>query len=296
MIKNEQRYKGKLLNYDEKYKIKTNISLNVYLLKFLFSLLIVTIGSVILIFFLAFINTTWASVSIVITIGSLILAVMVAFLLEREVISKELNDKLYIYFDLLREFIEEGKSKSKIRMVVRKLTRYLETLERNVNNVFMFKSSELDLQLVQDIKKILVEDLVEFLKRGKKELILELIVHTKDAYLCAEGLLLTQNTETVNKNEHSMKMDLLKNILKKCEIEKQSFTIETGNRTISKLYTKVLKFATNTYSLIAFFSIIGLGLVIYINDAEDYSKMPANLSVVGFFLMIIIFIIQSRKK
>lgn len=296
MIKNELRYKGKILNCDEKSKILFNITLNVYLYYTFFILISTSILSLISMLIFTFINTTLASLFIGVTIASMIVAVIVVFVLEREVVSKELNDKLYIYFDLLMEFIEEDKSKSKIKMVNRKLTRYLRTLESNVNNVFIFSSSELDLQLVQDIRKFLFEDLVDLLKKGEKDLILDLIVKTKDTYLSAEGLLLTQNTESVHETEHNKKIDMLKRILKQCEMEKQSNSNETEKRKLAKFFARVTKYATNTYVLIALFSIIGVGLVVYINDAEDYSKMPANLSVVGFFLMIIIFIIQSKKK
>ncbi|MDR9748539.1 hypothetical protein [Paenibacillus taichungensis] len=292
MIKNELRYKGKILNYDEKSKIISNITLNVFLLRLLYNLLIICIVSVILIFILAFINTTWASVSLGITIATLALAIIAAFSLERDVISKELNDKLYIYFDLLKDFIEEGKSLSKIEMIKRKLTRYLGTLENNVNNVFIFKSSELEPELIQNIKQFLDDDLMYLLKNKKKDNILELMVYIKDTYLNAEGLVLTRNTELVHENEHSMTMEMLKDTLEKCKIEKQSLITETDQGIFIGMSAKLIKFATNIYTIV----IVAMILIIYMNVAEEYTILSANVTLVSLFVPLIVLIVQSRKK
>ncbi|PKQ89361.1 hypothetical protein CXK86_20130 [Paenibacillus sp. BGI2013] len=291
MIKNELRYKGKILNYDEKSKIISNITLNVFLLRLLYTLLIICIASVILIFILAFINTTWASASLGTTFASLFLAIIAAFLLERDVISKELNDKLYIYFDLLKDFIEEGKSLSKIEMIKRKLTRYLGTLENNVNNVFIFKSSELEPQLIQDIKKFLDDDLIYLLKNEKNDIILELMANIKDTYLNAEGLTLTKNMERVHENEHSLKMEILKSTLNRCEFEKQSLLTDTDQGMFLVFSAKLIKFVSSIYTLV----IVAMISIIYMNVAEEYTILSANITLVSLFVSLIIFIV-SRKK
>lgn len=279
----------------KKNKIISNIAWNAFLLQVLWMLIVATIVSLILMFVLAFINTAGASVSLVVMFISLSLAVIVLFFLEREVLSKELNDKLYIYFDLLREYIEEDKSRSKINMIIKKLTRYLGSLENNVNNIFIFKSSNIDAQLVQQIRKILIEDFLYLLKRGKKDTILKLIIHIQGSYLSAEGLVLTENIEPVNENEHSIRIRMLRDTLIRCENEKQSLLTENNQGGFKDFQTNGLKFLTNTYVLIALLAVIALILLIIMNGLEEYSILSANLSVVGFFVMIIIFIIQSKK-
>ncbi|WP_342551898.1 hypothetical protein [Paenibacillus sp. FSL R7-0652] len=296
MIKNELRYKGKIFNYDDKSKIISNITLNVILLRLVYTLLITFMTSITCIFiFAAFRNSTWASASLGITFASLTLAIIAAFLLERDVLSKELNDKLYIYFDLLKDFIEEGKSLSKIEMIKRKLTRYLGTLENNVNNVFIFKSSELEPVLIQNIKQFLDDDLMYLLKNKKKDIILELMVNIKDTYLNAEGLVLTRNTELVHENEHSMRMELLKDALERCKIEKQSLITETDQGIFIGLSAKLIKFATSIYTLMIVV-VISIISIVYMNFTKEYTILSANLSALGVFLPIIISIIQSRKK
>lgn len=296
MIKNELRYKKKILNYDDKSKIISNITLNVILLRLVYTLLITFTTSITCIFiFAAFRNATWASASLGITFASLTLAIISAFLLERDVISKELNDKLYIYFDLLKDFIEEGKSLSKIEMIKRKLTRYLGTLENNVNNVFIFKSSELEPELIQNIKQFLDDDLMYLLKNKKKDIILELMVNIKDTYLNAEGLVLTRNTELVHENEHSMRMELLKDTLERCKIEKQSLITETDQGIFIGLSAKLIKFVTSIYTLMIVV-VISIISIVYMNFTKEYTILSANLSALGVFLPIIISIIQSRKK
>ncbi|QZN77676.1 hypothetical protein [Paenibacillus sp. DR312] len=296
MIKNELRYKGKILSYDEKTKVISNITINAFLIKAVFTLLMVVIVSLILMVVLAFINTTWASISLGTMIGSLISTVIGLIFLEREVISKELNDKLYIYFDLLSEFIQEDKSRAKINMIIRKLTRYLGTLENNVNNVFIFRSSNIDVQLVQQIKKVLLDDLIYLIKRGNKETILDLISGIKDAYLSAEGLSLTKSIEPVEEKEHNLKIDKLKDILIRCENEKQILMTQTNRARFAELQTNAVKFITSTYALTISLAVIAVSLLIYMNYAGEYSILSANISVVSIFVTIIIFIIQSRNK
>jgi hypothetical protein len=206
--------------------------------------------------------------------------------------SKDLNEKLYVYFSLLEEFIEEDKSKMKIRMINRKLIKYLRLLERNINNVFIFKSSDLQIQLVKDLKKLITDDLIYLLKRGKKECLLDTISSINGTYLCAEGMLLAGNIEPKYESEHFSKIERLKSFLKKCEFEKQH-TVENSSK--NKL-TDILMAETNPNTYIIFFSVLGIGSLTYINIAEDNSKVMENISVVGLFLMIIIFIIQSKKK
>lgn len=293
MIKNELRYKGSVLSNDQKSKIETNISVDVFLFYSFFTLLGVSVLAFILMFVFAFFNLTVASYSLGTFVASLIVAVILVLLLEREVISKDLNAKLYIYFDLLEEFLEKGKSKMMIRMINRKLMKYLGSLEGNINNVFIFKSSDLEIQLVKDIKKLISDDLIYLLKRGKRDLLLNSITSIKETYLYAEGMLLTESTDHEYESEHISKIENLKSILKKCEFEKQSIPDKSNKNKLTDIF---MAYETKTYTYIIFFSTLGVGFLTYINVAGDNSKVLDNISVVGFFLMIIIFIIQSKKK
>ncbi|SMF90945.1 hypothetical protein SAMN05661091_5297 [Paenibacillus uliginis N3/975] len=297
MIKNEQRYRNKILSFKEKASIESFISQNVYFLYMGLCLLIFSLISIFLMIIFAFFNLGYASIFFVVAIASFIVSVILIFLLERDIISsKELNERLYIYFDILGEYVKENKSRAKIRMINRSLIRYLNALESNVNNVFIFNSSELNINLIRDIKKVIVVDLINFLKHDKKDIVVELIDNIKKTYLFAEGLQLIQNTKCEFEIEHTSKIDSLKRILEICNNERNNHPAESQKNIMSKVYKKVLISATNPYILIALCTIIGIGLIYYINEAEDYSKMPANLSVVGLILMIIIFIIQSKKR
>jgi len=296
MIRNEMRYREKILNYDEKHKISSNISLDVFLLYSVFAFSIISIMSVVVMFVFSFIEPKVASLSIGVFVGSFIVSVILVLLLEREVISKELNDKLYIYFNLLMEFLEEDKSKIKIRMVNRKLRKYLNALNNNINNVFIFKSTELEPTVVKDIRRLINEDFVDLLKHGKRDLLIKLVSNIKETYLCAEGLVLIQNPNNEYNHEFNTRMEKLKNSIKQCRDEKQNILNQITPIKFSGVLNKFVNYATKQNVQIVFFTLIGVGSIFYINRAGDYSKIPANISVVGFFLMIIIFIIQSNKR
>jgi len=196
---------------------------------------------------------------------------------------------LFIYFDFLEIYIRSNKRKVQIWIINRRIIKYLHELERNIKNIFIFNSSNFDIQLIVNIRELLIKDLFLLLKSDGKQLALELIEKIKQAHLSSESINLFESKKLDVENEHNSRIVSVIKSLEACQKNKRDDM--ERQRILIKLY----KVTGTPIFLISLFIVIGLGLLYYINKTEDFSRIPANLTVIGLILAIVIFILQTRK-
>lgn len=290
MIQNESRYKEKILTSKEKAAIESGINVSIYFFCCGFIFLLLSLLSILFIFIYIFINPVYAATSFMITVIFMVLSTFFLFFSERDAISsKGLNERLFIYFDFLEHYIKRNKNKLQIWMISKRLVKYLHELEKNLKNIFLFNSSEIDIQLVLSLRKLLIEDIAFLVKSGGKQLVLELIDNIKQAHLSSESMNLFDSKKAENTIEHAAKISSVIASLEACQ------KIERNDSEKQSALSKIYKLILTPSLLISLCIIVSSGLMYYINRTENFSRMPANLSVIAFMLSIIFFIMQSRK-
>lgn len=289
MIQNEERYRDKILTPKEKNAVESGITLGLMALSSGYSFLILGIISLILTFVLGFFNETYSAYTLLASFIFLILSIIFLPLSERDPVSpKALNEKLYIYFDLLQDYIRHNKKMVKIRMINRRLTKYLSQLETHINNVFLYTHSAEEVQVIKTLRETIREDLALLLK-NHRPVVIDLIQKIKLAHLSAECIHLAGGTEGTSIQEHQSKIAAVKEALASCKQELSADGKETS------LMKKLIALLSRPHALLLIIAVLGVVLLVYINTTPDNAKVLANVSVIGFILSITFFIFQNRK-
>ncbi|MFC5701719.1 hypothetical protein ACFPVX_10500 [Cohnella faecalis] len=290
MINNESRYIEKILTPKDKLSIESGINSSIYFFYVGFLFLFCGLLSILSIFVFSFLNQSYATIFFVITISMIFSSIFFLFLSERDPISsKALNEKLFIYFDLLQQYIDKNKKSVQIWMINRRLIKYLYELERSLNNVFIYTNSRADIQLIINLRELIKDDFSMLLKNNEQQVVLELIKKIKQAHLSAESIHLMETMKEDGVSEHRTRVLSIKKSLENCKqkistnAEKQSFS--------SKLYRLIAK----PSFLIILLIIVGIIMLIYMNTTQDFSRTPANLTAIGFILAIASLTVQNRK-
>jgi len=289
MINNESRYIGKILTPKDKLSIESGINSSIYFFYVGFLFLFCGLLSILSMFVFSFLNQGYATIFFVLTISLIFSSVFFLFLSERDPVSpKALNEKLFIYFDLLQNYIIKNKKNVQIWMINRRLIKYLFELEKNLNNVFIYTNSKAEIELIISLREIIKSDFSILLKNNEQQLVLDLIKKTKQAHLSAESIHLREMQED-GVLEHRTRVQSIEKSLEICK-QRISTTIEKHSFS-SKLYRLI----ANPKFLIMLLIILGIIMLIYMNTAQDFSRTPANLTAIGFILAIASLTLQNRK-
>ncbi|MFE6074193.1 hypothetical protein ACFVQB_06885 [Paenibacillus sp. NPDC057886] len=284
MIKNEERYVEQIFTYKDKERLESFITRSACYFYVAVSSLIICVLSMVTMLATIFISETLATIAFVTTITTIFAAIIFMLMIDRDVFSsKGLNQKLLFYCILMSEYIQKGKSPSKIRMIKRGLIRYLHTLEGNVKNVFIFNSFDFDIQLIKDIRKFLIEDMNIMIKNGKKDEVVQIINMVKNAYYSAESMQLTGDVESM----HATQLEDLRVAIKS---NMGVILIDNEDNVLSKFYKKIQNWLTNSTVKIIIFVILGLILMYYVNNTEYSALLVNNISVVALIFAFIFYI------
>lgn len=206
---------------------------------------------------------------------------------------KNLNVKLYIYHCILEEYISKDKNTEKIRIITRRLVNHYTKLQKNTQNVFIFNNSTFDIELIEDLKNFWSRDLWRIYhkdnKKESKDVILLLISEIKKTYL---SIYYISNSEKPVYHENEQRFfntNCIKTILNECKLKMRTEIEKKKN------IDWIVKIVNSVVFRITVVSLLGILLIIYINKTEDYSKIPANLTVIGLIITIIFQFLNKKN-